>query len=97
MNNERTLDGTAWTLKLIPYQTKWVVEAYLNGAFWDYQEFETEALARAYMDDPFNRERQANKAREARAKAKELESAPYYAADYVRVSKGRKVAPKSGH
>ena len=71
-----------------------IVTISFGGNYWDCREFAKETEARLFMADPFGDIRAQNDKAEARRIASEIATSPYYAADYPKISFGRKLGPK---
>ena len=93
MNDSVTIPGTTVRLDYVACAEEHTVSIYMNGTLWDWRTFESESGARAFMADPFKEQRATNEARADLTARREAESVGYYAADYVRISKGRQVGP----
>lgn len=91
---ERTIPGTPFSLEAFQDSGIFYVSINLAGNFWDHREFSSEAEQMAFFSDPFTREREAAKRGEALRRKRAIAEVPYYAWDYVRVSTGRRIAPK---
>lgn len=91
---KRTIPGTPFSLEAFQDSGIFYVSIEIDGEFWDHREFSSEAEQMAFFSDPFAREREAAARGEALARKRAIAEAPYYARDYVRVSTGRRIAPK---
>ncbi len=83
-------------LALMEHDGKFIVTISFAGNYWDCREFDKETEARLFMADPFGSIRAQNEKRENSRRKAEEAAIPYYAADYTKISYGKRYGAKPG-
>jgi hypothetical protein len=95
MKRTKELAGSNLSFEIDYYSIGWIVTININGQLWDHREYgEDQAAAEAFFADPTAADRKQAERMEALQRKREEDSIPYYAADFVRVSRGRRVGAK---